>query len=256
MTVNAKPIFAWDNPCLGATIAASTEDTDYPKENLGDARPYARWRGTGSAEQYIEFDFGAARTVTCLGIAGHNLATAGASDVVLKYWDGDSWEDCLAAFTPADDRSLFKTFASVSASKVRLYIPTGYTSAPEAGVVFAGDYLQFPSWASAEFDPDQVDVVYERNHSNEGQWLGAGIKYRERVITFRFSRLALDWVSAYLVPFWAGGHASPMFVAWDAENHASEAYYLVWDKPSFSAPYRANSRQFEMTLRGPYEAGS
>ena len=58
MTENAKPIIAWYNRVLDATITVSTEDAAYPKENLYDLRPDTFHKGTGSSEQQITFTFG------------------------------------------------------------------------------------------------------------------------------------------------------------------------------------------------------
>jgi len=59
MSQNTYPLIAYNNQVPAATIAASTEDTDYPKENVQDERVSPRWKGTGSGEQYLEADLGA-----------------------------------------------------------------------------------------------------------------------------------------------------------------------------------------------------
>lgn len=56
MSANAFPLVAYDNLVEDATLTASTEDGDYPKENLADKRAFELWKGTGSAEQYVRVE--------------------------------------------------------------------------------------------------------------------------------------------------------------------------------------------------------
>jgi len=52
------PCIAADNLARLATVSASTEETGYPVENVQDFRPSVRWKPTGSAPAYLQFDFG------------------------------------------------------------------------------------------------------------------------------------------------------------------------------------------------------
>jgi hypothetical protein len=251
MSQNAKPIIAWNNLALAATLTASTEDPYYPVENLADPRPFTPWMGAGSGDQYVEFDLGAPAAATCFGVSGHDLFTQGAS-IKFQYFDA-TWQDAVAEFAPADNKTFLKIFASITAQVWRIYIKAGYVAPPQVGVVFIGTYLEFPTWTTGDFDPDKYKAVLKNNKSVAGQFLGRQVQYRDREIKLHFGTLTMTWVTTYLVPAVIGMLEGLVFFAWDITNHAAEVYYMQLDAPGFASPMRGNARSFEMTLRGPVE---
>jgi len=252
MTQNAKPIIAYNNLIVGATLTASTEDANNPKENVQDLRPSTKWKGTGSGAQYVEIDLGSPTEITCFGIVGHDIYTQGA-DLAFQYSDG-GWQDAVSQFTPGSDRCLLKTFGGITKQIWRVYIPAGYSSPPSIGVIFLGAYVQFPSWCLSPFDPDAKKAVRHVNRSVEGEYLGSTVEYIDRSVSVQFRGLSASWVENNLRDLWDWIIRKPAFWAWDIANHPLEAYYLMAADDAFNAPYNPSSREWALQLTGLKEA--
>ena len=252
MTQNAKPIIAWYNRVLDAIISVSTEDAAYPKENLFDLRPDTFHKGAGSAEQYIRFTLPAAIDVTCVGIVGHDLFTQGAS-VKLQAYVGAAWVDCIAAWTPANNKAQWKCFAAKNSDQFQLVIPTGYTLPPSIAVVMIGGYTTFPGWPTGDWDPDHEEAQRDESISSEGHYLGTNVKYSERRFNLNFERLLDAFVVSDLKPFFAWAKGKPFFVIPEITNHPTDVFYMLLDKPTFAAPWGAVYRSHSIAVRGLVE---
>ncbi len=256
MAQNAKPVIAYENNIAEGTLSASTEATGYPKESLGDWRTYTRWKGTGSAEQWIQIDAGDGKTfsVNCLGLSGHDLSTQGVQNLVLKYSDdAQSWSNCLDPFNPQSDKTVFKTFTERNKRYFRLVIPAGYTAPPQIGVLFVGSYFSFPVYAEPGFDPDSQEKIFEGQWSGEGHLLGEVEKYTRREIHARFQRLQNTFIVNIFLPFWNSHVPSPFYYAWDINNHPDDVYLVSITRGRLSMPYTANTRSLDLEMAGVRE---
>jgi len=251
MSENAKPILAWNNLVLDATITVSTEDAAYPKENLYDLRPDTFHKGTGTSAQTITFTFGAPVAVTCVGIVGHDLFTQGAS-VKLQYFDG-TWKDCLAAWSPANNKAQFKTFAVQSSTQFQLVVAAGYTLPPSIAVIFIGGYTTFPGWVSGDWDPDHEEAQRDESISSEGHYLGTNVKFSERRFNLNFSRLLDAFITSDMKPFFAWAKGKPFFVIPEITNHATDIFFMMLDRPTFAAPWGPVYRSHSISVKGLVE---
>ena len=256
MASDAKPIIAWDNKVAGATITAATEATGFPVENTQDWRAYLRWEGTGSAEAWIKIDAGVGNTftATCLGFAGHNLNTIGATNVVLQYSNNDAaWTNCHTPFTPSDDTAQFVAFSTQTHRYFRLLIPTGYSAPPEIGIWFVGIYTQFEEYPLPGFDPDGRKIVAENAINQEGYLLGIAKKYIQRELPMPMGELGRTWVETNLEPMIDTHFPKPVFLVWDITNHPEDVFVVRSRDDRIRMPIRANMRRVDFTWIGVAE---
>jgi len=251
MTLNAKPAFFWDNLLArsGSTLTATSSATGHPVQNLADWREYLTWKSTDGSAQNIICDCGSAQTAAACLIYGHNLFSSGHSQVTLYGSNnGSSWSQIFQQSISSDDVFL-KTFNSTSYRYYRLSFNAG--SQPlEIPLLFIGEFLEFPSWLKAGFDPNQQETITESNRSESGCLLGQAVKYSRRKITLYFDYLLDDFVRNYLLPFWNTHIPKPFLFAWDRTNHPTESYLVEVLEPKLKLPYQPFYRSFQIELVG------
>jgi len=129
-------------------LQISSEQGNFPAENLQDIHLINTWRTNSPEEQYIKIDAGAGNTITpkCVAIAKHNL-TSGAT-IKLQANSSDSWGS-----PPLDETIshavdiMTKIFANLTGYRyVRYYFhdPTNPDGYIEIGRPSFGGYLQLP----------------------------------------------------------------------------------------------------------------
>ena len=92
-----------------------------------DGDPQTRWNAQdqNNVDQWLEVDFGAPRTFEKVTITEvFDRATSHR----VEYWDGDKWNTCASGDEIGVDRT--HTFAPVTASRVRLFVPDVKSDTP------------------------------------------------------------------------------------------------------------------------------
>jgi len=141
----------YDSLVDAATITSSTEATDLTDDQAVNYFPGKKWRTTADTSQWIKFDLGSAKALTCIGIFGHNFASG--ATVTLEGHTADSWgtpdfTQTLEIVTDGNSNVLTQIvefFASTSKRWWRITIedgsnPDGYI---EIGRIMAGAYYEF-----------------------------------------------------------------------------------------------------------------
>jgi len=234
MTVNAKPIFLWDNKLVsqsGLTITHSTDESGFPFANILDWRKYLKWQSSDSGDLFIKIDAGSGETLILdsFAVAGHDLHTQGAT-IKLQYSDNDAdWYDVVSV-TPSTDRDLARFFTSAEHRYFKVLMPTGYVAPPKIGHLFLGEMMQMPVWTSGPFNPRPMKIVSEDSTSATGQHLETIEKYRWLEISVKFKGLSRTWCDANLDPFELEHMPAPFYWVWDKENHPNDVY-LMKKKP-------------------------
>lgn len=67
------PRFIYNDLGLTATLTSSTEDTDFPKENVQHEHRTKIWKSTDLTSEYLTFDLGTAKTVDAVAIMNSNF---------------------------------------------------------------------------------------------------------------------------------------------------------------------------------------
>jgi hypothetical protein len=182
------------------------------------------------------------------------MFSQGVEGLALKYSDNDSdWSNCFTPFNPASDKALWKSFAEQTHRYFKLVLPAGYTAAPQIGILFIGGFMQFPSWPSGRFDPDEQEIVFSMNRNRAGHLLGANEFYRRREISAEFQVISFAWFASTFMPFWNTHVPRPFFWIWDETNHSGEVYLVAMDKGMLSSPMGPNSRTLKLDLIGVVE---
>jgi hypothetical protein len=251
MTLNAKPCFLWDNLLAraGALLSATNSASSHPVQNLADWREYLTWKSADNSGQDLKIDCGSSQSASACVIYGHNLFSAGRSLAALYgSQDNSTWTQIFQQTIGSDD-VMFKTFSSVNYRYYKLTISSGSLPA-EIALFFIGDFLEFPSWPAAGFDPNQKETVVEYSKGEQGHLLGSVIKYSSRKIVLALDHLADDFVRNSLLPFWNAHIPRPFLFAWDRSNHGQETYLVEVSDPKLDLPYQPVTRSLKLELEG------
>jgi len=251
MTQNAKPAIFWDNLLArsGAVLSATSSEPGHPVANLADWREYLTWRSADSAAQNLTVDCGSAQAASACLIYRHNIFSSGRSQATLYgSTNGVNWTQIFQQAVGSDD-VFFKSFAQVSYRFYKLNINAGGSPA-EIAILFLGNFLEFPSWPAAGFDPNQSEALIENSKSEEGYLLGVAVRYFKRRVSLCFDRLSDDFARNTLLPFWKSHVPKPFLFAWDRTNHPLEIYLMEVSEPKLDLPYGPVHRALKLELEG------
>lgn len=204
------------------TVTASSEATDYPKENATDALDWDWWEPT-SLPAWIAVEAGSAKDVTYLGVAAHDFATQGNTITPQYSTDGGStWQDAASAFLPGSNEPIMFIFDKITAQDWRLYIENG--SIPQVGIVQVGRALAMQRPIYQGHAPmslsRQTDI--RPNRAEGGSRLGRSIIRRGNATSASFENLSAQWVRDHLDPFIKMARTYPFFWAWRPNTFSDE----------------------------------
>ena len=260
---DAKPIVAYNNLLANPLVTLTASDESLGSvENIRDWRTYTRWGGAAGAIQ-LDIDLHSTQTLNCLGIIGHNLFTAGATNIYLQAsndlinWTVVNLQD--PTFTiPAvlSNGAIFRKFIPEATPYTYRYWRLTFSCVGnfEIAIVYLGDCVQFPEYILPGFDPDGRKIITESSVSQQGNLLGIVRKYANRDIIADFGELENDWVETNLFPFEATW-PQPFIWAWDVTNHADEVYLVRSAKPDILHPTEDNLRNVQLEMIGVKDPG-
>lgn len=167
---DSLPTILWNNVFTSGTLAASSQATDYPKENAVSEATYDAWKPTALPAS-LSIDKGSATAVDCAALVAHNCGTSGNTVSIQSSTDNVNWTT-RSSVTPTDDTTIFFLFTSASARYWRFYFTGG--TAPIVGVAMAGARFNFPAGVVAPYKPVWLSQTYELLTSTTlgGQFLG------------------------------------------------------------------------------------
>lgn len=209
-----------------STVTASTEATDFPKENATDGLDWDYWKPT-ALPAWIKVDAGESKTVTYMAIAAHNCATQGVTVTPQYSTDNMSWSNAAAGTVPDDDGPVFFLFDTVDARYWRLHLSGG--SVPQIGVVQVGRALAFERGLWQGHTPitlaRQTDI--RPNRAEGGSRLGRSIIRRGNATNFSVGNLTASWVRSKLEVFIKDARTRAFFLAWNPADWPMEVGW-VW----------------------------
>jgi hypothetical protein len=156
---------AYDNLVDGASaIAASSEASGFPVENVQDERLAKKWRTTGAAAaETVTIDLGSAQAVTCAIIDGHDWESGDNAPQIRKSNDNFAVDDNLVATFTHDVGTMIVWFASNSERYWRFALTkSGAAEIRNIGRLFIGTYWepsksQAVGWSRQQVDPSVVE---------------------------------------------------------------------------------------------------
>lgn len=249
-----NPRIGWRNVVPDASsITATQEATGFLVANLLNPATFLSWKGTSAAAQSITIQLASAQELDYLGIARHNLGTAGIEYTLETSSDGETWTAITdATHEPADDGVIFHQFTPTTSSRWRLSLAAG-SAAPQIAVLYLGAITVLKRRIYVGHTP--INLGRRRRistgRSEDGQFLG-----RHRLSTTLESRLSLqnldpDWYRDELDGFVEDGDIDPFFWAWRPDDFPDEvAYCWTMDDP-VPVNQRANGMmQIDFSIQG------
>jgi hypothetical protein len=237
-TASAPTPTPMPNLAIGKTASASSIwDVNYSADKANDANMSTRWNTAAgkTANEWLQIDFGANTSFNKI-ITKENPAFQRISGYKLQYYNGTSWVDLVTGTTVGTSK--VDNFATVTASKVRLYI-TAASDCPtidEFEVYFTGNNTPTPTpTPTPTSTPSPTPGVnlaknktasastiwgtgYEASKANDGNgttrwnaaatdgvgaWLqvdfGANTTFKKTIITQDFNR-----ITGYKIQYWNG----------------------------------------------------
>ena len=209
------PRVLYANRFNDGTLSVSTEDTDYPKENLNNFRPWKRWKAT-AVPATVTVTFTSAIDVTAWAIEGHNIGSVSGSVYMETSNDGGStWDSFGTTKSPTDDEVLYAYDDQVSCDAVR-WTFTG-SSSPEVGVIFVGEELVFTRGVRDGFAAESLSQLQENrmDENRDGEPLGVSVEKIMADSTYSINEVPFAWAKANWVPFKDQCQSEPFFTWWN-----------------------------------------
>ena len=221
------PIIGWDNQITVAGTAAHSEEINFPATNVANPSTNLFWRSETTDEQYLTFALNEERSSDYIGIARHNLGSAGiVVSVEVQNFAGGDWAELVAGFVVPDDAPILIRFLELAASAMRLkFVPLA--TPPEIAVVYVGNLLVVPMDIPAGHTP-LIDGRVTRTtsgNSEAGDFLGSIVLSQKLASSVSFQYLDDDWYRVNMRPFVRQGRGTPFFFSGFPETQPREAGY-------------------------------
>lgn len=231
------------------TVTASSEVSGFEKENAYDWRVFNWWKATSTGDAWIQVAFGSAKTADYFAVAAHDLTDQSAS-IKLQYStnNGSTWNDATTASTGSDNRIIFKTFDSISASYWRVFV-SAPTAVASIGIVAFGDRIDLPVGFNTGFSPPALarKNEYETSMSNNGQFIGKSISRKTYTGDISLRLLEPGWVRNYWEPFIDRAETKPFFLSWDTASYSDEAV-ICWMEDRYRGPSYDSTQTMSVNL--------
>lgn len=219
------PILLYNNKLLTATLTASATASGYDPQNVLDERTYTYWKANVAGTNYIRGAWGTAQAVDCVGIAGHNFNTVGASVYVEHSSNGTDWiQD--ASFVPPNNNAIALYFTPITAAYWRLRIANS-SGLPMVGVLFFGEKILFEYPAVTPIAFWDEGIISESTQSETGNLLGSVVKFNDLILDRTFQNFTKTFFTNSIKPFWDnhGKLLKHFFYADDLVNDPALVYY-------------------------------
>lgn len=213
----------WNNTATSATLTATTENSDYPVENIQDIRTTKVFRSTDDAAERIVFD-GQATASYCV-IVNHNLSSS--ATIKIEGNDTDSWgSPSLSETMTYNSGMIIKSFTEATYNYWSIYIDDnnsdGYI---EIGFVFIGTYLQMPSMKRDQNIPNNVDTYQQ---IGQGGHVFGGINYTYREFGVNFNYLTNTQRQNINTVFETVGNVTPIvLLPWTDRTFEDYIYCII-----------------------------
>jgi hypothetical protein len=247
-----NPFAAWNNLGALATLGGTSVLSDGAALNAFTGTTYDYWLPNVTATTaQLQVTFGAARSLSCVAIAAHNLHLLGASIAVQRSTNGGAnWSDAGAGvITPTDGSPIiFRMVTSGNdAADWRLNITGLVASAPlYIGVAFFGDDMVFPVRFYDGFAPpvSPNEVQMGSNVTQGGNLAGSSVVQRGSTMQASFEHVVPAFVRGAMAPFIPYFNAGKgFFFAWRPATYPQDAVY-GWREGEVLRPVNAGGLNF------------
>jgi hypothetical protein len=241
----SRPIIGWENQIKVAGVDADSEDPENPAIHTANPSTNLFWRAGNTAEQYLTYSLNEELPTDYVGIARHNLGSAGVVvSVEVRPFADAEWVELVEGFVAPDDAPLLIRYNEIAAVAIRLKM-VPLERPPEIAVVHIGRLLSMPIAPGIGYTP-LIDGRITRTATGTaeaGDYLGSIILSQRLESSVSFQNLDDEWYRQYLRPFVKQGRGSTFFFSGFPDSHPREAGYawLTADpRPDFIEGLRVN----------------
>lgn len=196
---DSLPTVLFNNLFLSGTLAASSEEAGYPKENAVSENTNKSWKPS-SLPATLSVDLGSSTSVDSFTLVAHNCGTKGNTVTLESSPDNSTWT-VRCTVTPTDDTTILGLFTAVSARYWRIQIANG--TAPNIGVAMIGARFTFPAGVRAPYTPVWLSQTYELliGETMGGQFLGNRILRKGAMTAINLVSFERAFAESNLLPF-------------------------------------------------------
>lgn len=223
-----SPIIAWNNLVTFGGVTAEFELDNYPVVNASNESTALEWRSSTAANQTIEVSVPTDVPVEAVGLAAHNLGTAG-TVIGVEASDGEGgWEPVGGGVMLADDGPALLVFPPVTTETIRIVLNNSDV-APRIAVLFVGPLLRLPRNIYVGHTPINLGRVTETStgESEAGDFFGRIILRRLLRTSIQMLNIPPLWYRDVFHRFVLHSEEGAFFFAWRPGNYPQEVGY-VW----------------------------
>lgn len=245
-----NPRIGWRNLVAFENVSADEEASGYPIINIANPATNLQWRGETASAQTVTVDLGSATQFDYVGIARHNLGSAGIAYALESSNNGSDWTE-IDGDAPTDDRVIFHQFAPTTAPFFRLSLDAG-SAAPRIAVLYLGRITVLERRIYVGHTPITLGRRREvsTGRSESGQFLGR-IRLAETLETrLTMQNIDPDWYRDELDGLIEDEDINPFFWAWRPQDFPLEVAFAWSMSDIVPVNQRANGMmQFEARLQ-------
>jgi hypothetical protein len=221
-----SPVFGQDSIVTSGNIATTTTNTGYPASNMANPATHLFWRGTTFASPEV-ITITQTGTIDYVGIAKHNLATAGASLKIDIATDGvPTYSTVYGPALQTDNTPIMVCFAERNATHVRITLGAG-TAIPQIAVLQVGKALFSPRRVYVGVTPITLgrQSRVTNGRSEAGNFLGRIVVGQGLTSSIALKNLHPLWYRNKLDPLIIRSKEYPFFFAWRPYTYPNEIAY-------------------------------
>lgn len=225
ISLYAYPRIGYHSVLPGATLTASSSDSNHPVSLVSNYLTYDAWEATASGYQWIEIETASAEVVDYVGIACHNLNSANAPFRV-QYYSDTGWTDAMDDFMPMFNSPFLFEFDPVISNRFRFQVLDSNIT-PFVGIIFIGQIMHFERGVFVGHAPapySKMDTVLN-SESEGGQFLGRSMISEGAGTTIDLDHLSSDYLRSTWVPFQEHAVLRPFFFTWNPVWYPYEVIY-------------------------------
>ncbi len=220
-----NPIIGYDNQVTSASLAATSEDDNYPATNLANPATDQIWKSIVTTSQSLTVTITSVDPIDYMAVAGHNFNTAGVS-VSIQVDTGSGYAEVIATAIPTTDGPQIYRFAPVVAIGVKMVLAAS-ADEPQAAVLYAGKLLilQRRLYVGHTPLPYGRRTTVTNGRSEQGNFLGRIVIGSSLESEINLENLTPAFYRSYLDPFILAAREAPFFFSWRPSDYQSEVGY-------------------------------
>lgn len=222
----------WRNLVASTNIVASSAAAGFPALNLANPTTFQLWRAAAAGSASLTTTF-AAQAVDYVGIARHNLGSAGIGYTLQGTVNGTDWTNLADPQAPTDDSIIIHEFAGATLMGVRVQLGAG-TAPAQAAVLHVGAITRLQRRIYVGHTPLNFgrQTAVSTGMSESGQFLGRVTLRRQYATQIVLNNIDPAWYRDELDGFSEAAAVQPFFWAWRPAAYPAEVGYAwVTDDP-------------------------